>query len=137
MCLMFALLDRLFSKEIHIQQNKQCKHHIKGTKKSLQTLRNSVRFKWDIYKPVHCILNWCQLHQYHISFIMRKQETIHLTSFHSQLKKLLLNFSDYFIWNLSQSHVRLCIIINHSLSLYQCREHKPTFQIINNWWLKY
>ena len=59
--------------------------------------------------------------------------------FHSQLKKLLLNFSGYFI--VSQSvvicHVHLCIVINHSLSLYHCWEHKPTFQIINNWWLKY
>ena len=60
--------------------------------------------------------------------------------FHSQLKKLLLNFSDYSIWNCFQlvvmHHVRLCIVVNHSLSLYHCREHKPTFQIINNWWLK-
>ena len=59
--------------------------------------------------------------------------------FHSQLKTLLLNV--YLIWNFSKSvvtcHVHLCIVINHSLSLRQCREHKPPFQIINNWWLKY
>ena len=43
---------------------------------SLQKLWNSVRSKWDIYTPVHC-----QLHHYHISYIMRKQEIIHLTTF--------------------------------------------------------
>ena len=34
LCLMFSLFDCLFSKEIHtcIQQNKECKHHIKGQK---------------------------------------------------------------------------------------------------------
>ena len=30
MCLMFALLDCSFQKS-YIQQNKECKHHIKGT----------------------------------------------------------------------------------------------------------
>ena len=29
-------------------------------------------------------------------------------------------------------HVRLCIVINHSLSLYHYREHKPAFQLISN-----
>jgi len=82
------------------------------------------------------------LHRYHISYIIKKQETIHLTTISTlNRQKLLLNFSDYLIWKLSQSvvicHVRLCIVINHSLSRYHCREHKPTFQIINNWWLKY
>ena len=42
------------------------------------------------------------------------------------------------IWNISQSvvicHVRLCIVINHSPSLYDYRKHKLTFQIINHWW---
>ena len=78
-----------------------------------------------------------------LSHILHNEETRDNTFdiFHSQLKILLLNFSDYLIWKCSQSvvicHVRLCIVINHSLSLYHCREHKPSFQIINNWWLKY
>ena len=109
---------------------------------SLQNLWNSVRSKWYIYTPVHCILNWCQLHHYHISYIIRKQEIINLATFSTHnRKKLLPNFSDYLNWNFPQSvviwHVHLCITINHSLSLYHCREHKPTVQIINNWWLKY
>ena len=27
--------------------------------------------------------------------------------------------------------------INHTLSVYYCVEHRPTFQIIKNWWLMY
>ena len=83
--------------------------------------------------PLHLkLIIWCQLHHYHISYVMRKQETIHLTTFSTHnWKEILLNLSDYLTWNISQSvvicHVCLCIIINHSLSLYHCREHKPTF----------
>ena len=118
-------------------------------KNSLQNHQNLAmsNSKWDIYTPVHCILNWCQLHHYHIYYIMRKQETIHLTTFfHSQMKTLLLfpppppppDYLMKLIWNFPPSvtcHVHLCIIINLSLSLYHCRKHKPTFQSINNWWL--
>ena len=101
---------------------------------SLQNLWNSVRSKWDIYTPVHC-----QLHHYHIFYIMRKQETIHFTTFSTHnWKKVLLMFSDCLIGNFSQlvvtCHVRLCIVINHSPSLYDYRKHKLTFQIINHWW---
>ena len=106
---------------------------------TLQNFRNSGRSKWDLSKPVHCILNWCQLHHYQKIYMMRKQENKFDYIFHSQLTYLLLNLTDYLIWNMSQSvvtcHVHLCIVINHSL--YHCREHKPTFQIINNWWIKY
>ena len=93
MCLIFALLDCLFSKEIH-QQNKECKHHMVKNNFYLQNLLNSAMSKWDIHTPVHCILNWCQLHHYHISYTMSKQETIHLTTFSTHnWKKLLLNLS--------------------------------------------
>ena len=152
---------------------------------SLQNRPDLARSKWDIYTPVHCILNWSynriksvntilkgtnefffaksskfgkvQMGHLHtrplhlklmpttsLSHTLHHEETTDNTFdyiFHSQLKKLLLNFSDYLIWNCSQSvvicHVHLCIIINHSLSLYHCREHKATFQIVSNWWLKY
>ena len=63
---------------------------------SLQNLWNWARSKRDIHTPIHCILNWCQLHHYHISYIMWKQQTIHLTTFSTQnWKKVFLNFSDY------------------------------------------
>ena len=108
----------------------------------MQNLRNSARSTWDIYTPVHCTWNWCQHHHCYISYIMRKQETIHFTTFSTHnWKKVLLMFSDCLIGNFSQlvvtCHVRLCIVINPFLSLYHCKEHKPTFQIISNWWLKY
>ena len=72
---------------------------------------------------------------------MSKQKTIHLTTFSTHnWKRLLLNVLDYLIWNFAQlivtCHVHLCIVINHSISLDHCREHKPTSQIINNSWLK-
>ena len=82
MCLMFPLLDCLFSKEIHTTEMKSVNIILKVQMNfSWQNLRNSARSKWDVYTSVHCILNWCQLHHYHISYIMRKQETIHLTTF--------------------------------------------------------
>ena len=56
-----------------------------------------------------------------LSHILHNEETRNNTFdyiFHSQLKKLLLNFSDYFIWNCSQPgeicHLHLCVIIKQS-----------------------
>ena len=119
MCLMFALLDCLFSKETDciIQQILDVRTILNVKMNfSLQNLQNLVRSKWDIYTPVHCILNWCQLHQ--LPCILHNEETRDNTVdyiFHSQLNKLLLNFSDYLIWNLSQlvviCHVHLCILL--------------------------
>ena len=63
-----------------------------------------------------------------LSHILHSEETrdnIFDYIFHSQLNKLLLNFSDYLIWNFSQSvmiyHVRLSIVILHSFSRYYCK----------------
>ena len=104
-------------------------------------------FKFSKFQMDH--LHTCPLHlklmpTTSLSHILHNEETRDNTFdyiSHSQLKKLPLNFSDYLIWNFSQSvvicHVHLCIVINHSISLHHCREHKPTFQIINNWWLKF
>ena len=99
MCLMFALLDCLFSKEIQTTEIKSVDIILKVQMNlSCQNLRNSARSKWDIYTSVHCILNWCQIHHYHISYIMRKQETIHLTTFSTHnWKKLLQTFQ--IIWS--------------------------------------
>ena len=124
----------------YIQQNKECKHHIKG-KNYFGGAKSS---KFSMVQMEH--LYTCPLHlklmpTRSLSHILHNEETRDKTSdyiFHSQLKKMLLNFSDYLIWNCSQSgeicHLHLCIIIKHSLSLYHCREHKPTFQIIYNCW---
>ena len=105
---------------------------------SLQNLWNSTRSKWDIYLhtcPLHLkLIVWCQYNE------ETRNNTLTTYSIHNW-KEILLNISDYLTWNISQlvviCHVCLCIIINHSLSLFHCRKHKPTFQIINNWWLKY
>ena len=137
MCLMFALLDCFLKRYLYTTEVKSVSTILKVKMNfSLQNLRNSMRSKWNIYTPVHCILNWCQLHHY---YIMRKQETTFDYISTHNWQKLLLNLSDYLIWKFSQSvvtcHVCLCIVVNHSLSLYYCREHKPTFQIIYNWWL--
>ena len=140
MCLMFALLDCFLKRYIH--QNKECKHHIKGTNEFFFAKSS----KHDEVQMGH--LHTCPLHlklmpTTSLSHILHNEETRDNTFdiFHSQLKTLLLNVSDYLIWNFSQSvvtcHVRFCIVINHSLSLHHCREHKPPFQIINDWWLKY
>ena len=122
-----------------IQQNKECKHHITGKTKFFFAKSS----KFGVVQMGH--LRTCPLHlklipTTSLSHILHNEETrdnIFDYIFHSQLKKLLLNFSDYFIWIISQSvvicDVRLCIVINHSLSLYRCREHKPSFQIISNY----
>ena len=58
MCLMFALLDCLFSKEIQTTEIKSVDIILKVQMNfSWQNLRNSARSKWDIYTSVHCILN--------------------------------------------------------------------------------
>jgi len=135
---MFSLLDCLFSEEIHtcIQQNKECNHHIEGQKyfffeKSLTF--SEVQMGRLRACPMHLRLmpTTSLLHNLH------NEETRDNTFdyiFHSNWKKLLPTFSDYLIWNY---HVHLCIVINHAFSLYHWRKHKPTFHIINNWWLKY
>ena len=90
-----------------------------------------------------------------LSHILHNQETRDNTVyyiFHSQLKKMLLNFSDYLISNCSllvvTCHAHLFIIINHSLSIIAENTSKHSkLSIIQktliipqeaiNWWLKY
>ena len=141
MYFMFALLDCFLKR--YIQHNKECKHHIKGKNEiffAKSSKFSEVQTGHSHTYPLHFKL----MPTTSLSHILHNVETRDHTFdyiFHSQLKKVLLNFSDYLIGNFSQSvvtcHVRLCIVINHSLSLYYCREQKPTFQIIYNWWLKY
>ena len=94
MCLLFALLDCLFSKEIYIQHNKECKHRIKG--KNEFFFAKSLKFGKIQLGHLHT----CPLH-YHISYIMSIQENTFDHIFHSQLKKekMLLNCSDYLIFS--------------------------------------
>ena len=141
---MFALLDHcLLSKEI--QQNKACKHHIKGKNGTFTWIKSvSTILKVKMGRLHACPLHLKLMPTASLLHILHNKEATDNTFdyiFHSQPKTLLLNVSDYLIWNCSQlvvtCHVHLCIVINHSLSLYHCREHKPTFQIINNWGLKY
>ena len=111
----------------YMQQNKECKHHIK--------CKNEFFFaKFGLVQMGH--LHTCPLHlklmpTASLSHISLNEETRNNTFdyiFYSQLKTMLLNLSDYLIRFFSQlfvtCHVHLCNVINHSLSLYHCREHK-------------
>ena len=134
MCLMFALVDCLLFKAI--QQNKDCKHHVKDEKEFF-FIKSSKFGKVQIGHLHTCPLHFKLMPTTSLSPILHYEERIDNTFEKITTEtKLLLNFSDYLIRIFSQSvvtcHVRLCIVINHSLSLCQCRKHKPTFQIINN-----
>ena len=126
------------------QQNKECncKHHIKN--KSEFFFAKSSKFSEVQMGHLHTCPLHLKLMPIIITYlIMRKQETIHLsilTTFSTHnWTKLLQNCADYLIRIFPQPvvicHACLCIVINHSL--YYCREHKLTFQIVNNWGLKY
>ena len=71
--------------------------------------------------------------------ILHNEETRDDTTFfaHSWKKIAPKRFRLFDLKFVSQSvviyHVHLRIVISHSFSLYHCRKHKPTFQIINNW----
>ena len=139
MCFMFALLDCFLKR--YIQHNKECKYHIKSKNeiffaKSLKL--SEVQTGHSHAYPLHFKL----MPTTSLSHILHYVETTDHTFdyiFHSKLKKSVPKLFRLFIGFFSQSvvtcHVCLCIVVNHSLSLYYCREHKPTFQIIYNWWL--
>ena len=127
----------------YIQQNKECKHHIKATNEFLlgKIFEISMRCKWDIYIPVHCIKNWCQLHHYHIFYIMRKQETIHLTTFSTRNWKHCSKLFRLFDLKFVPVSCDLIVISAYAALLTTpfffiiAEKRKPTIQIINNWWL--
>ena len=97
MCLMFALLDYFLKR--YIQQNKECKHHIKG-KNEFFFAKSSKFGKVQMGHLHTCLLHLKLMPTISLSHILHNEETRENTfnySFHSQLKKLLLNFSGYFI----------------------------------------
>ena len=88
----------LFFLKRYIQQNKGCKHHIKGKKKK----KNAKSSKFGEVLMGH--LYTCPLHlklmpTTSLSHIVYNEEARDNTFdyiFHPQLKKMLLNSSDYF-----------------------------------------
>ena len=99
----------------HIQHNNECKHLIKGKNefffpKSLKLARSN----WDILHtcPQHLKL----MPTTSLSHILHNEETRDNTFdyiFHSQLKTMLLNFSDYLIWIVFPVSCDLSCLIMH------------------------
>ena len=88
-CLVFALLDCLFSKEIH-QQNEECKHHINGI--FLILFAKSLKFGDVQMGHSHtCPLHIKLMPTTSLSHILHNEQTRDNTFdyiFHSQLKKI-------------------------------------------------
>ena len=143
MCLMFALLDCLFSKETY--------NRIKSISIVLKVKRNFSLQSLNFRKIQMGHLHTCPLHLNlmpiaSLLHILHNEETRDKTFdyiFHSQLKKIapklfrLFDLKFYPIGcDLPCPHTHHYWPLPFSLSL-QKKKKKPIVQIMNNWWLKY
>ena len=98
MCLIFALLDYFLKRYIQLQQNKECKHHIKPKRKTEFFFANVLKFGKVQMGHLHtCPLHLKFISTTSLSHISDNEQTRDNTFDYSQLKNMLLNFSDYLI----------------------------------------
>ena len=97
-CLIFALLDYFLKRYIQLQQNKECKHHIKPKHKTEFFFANVLKFGKVQMGHLHtCPLHLKFISTTSLSHMSDNEQTRDNTFDSSQLKNMLLNFSDYLI----------------------------------------